>query len=222
MDFSNTFLNPEIVAVYLPPLIRAAWVTIWVSVLVVLSGLALGAFLAGIRSYQKPWMSLPIVLFADLMRALPPLVLMLLLFFGLPSLGVVLSDWFVLYVVLTLVLAAFVEEIFWATLTSLPRGQWEAGFATGLSFRQVLMYAIFPQALRMNIPQLVNRSLTISKMTAYGSVIGVKEIVSVAGSAQAFSGSATPLTIAALVYLVIFFPAMLLSRYIEHRYNFDH
>lgn len=222
MDFANTFLNPEIVTLYLPPLIRAAWVTIWISVLIVLSGLFLGAVLAGIRAHQKPWLSLPIVLFVDLMRALPPLVLMLLLFFGLPSLGVVLSDWFVLYLVLTLVLAAFVEEIFWATMTSLPRGQWEAGFATGLGFGQVLLHVIFPQALRMNIPQLVNRSLTISKMTAYGSVIGVKEIVSVAGSAQAFSGSATPLTMAALVYLVIFFPAMLLSRYIEHRFNYAH
>lgn len=222
MDFGNVFLNPEIIATYLPQMTRAVWVTIWISVLVVISGLALGAFLAGLRAYQKRWLAWPIVLFADLMRALPPLVLMLILFFGLPSLGLILSDWFVLYLVLTLVLAAFVEEIFWATMTSLPRGQWEAGAATGLSFRQILVNVIFPQAVRMNIPQLVNRSLTISKMTAYGSVIGVKEIVSVAGSAQAFSGSATPLTMAAIAYLIIFFPAMLLSRYIENRFQYDH
>ncbi|KAA8608390.1 MULTISPECIES: amino acid ABC transporter permease [Roseobacteraceae] len=222
MDFGNVFLNPDIIATYMPQMIRAVWVTIWISVLVVISGLALGAFLAGLRAYQKRWLAWPIVLFADLMRALPPLVLMLILFFGLPSLGVILSDWFVLYLVLTLVLAAFVEEIFWATLTSLPRGQWEAGAATGLSFNQVLVNVIFPQAVRTNIPQLVNRSLTISKMTAYGSVIGVKEIVSVAGSAQAFSGSATPLTMAAIAYLIIFFPAMLLSRYVENRFQYDH
>ncbi|WP_010140608.1 amino acid ABC transporter permease [Oceanicola sp. S124] len=222
MDFLDAFLNPEIIATYLRPMVRAVWVTIWISVLVVISGLALGALLAGLRAYQKRWLSWPIVLFADLMRALPPLVLMLILFFGLPSIGIILADWFVLYLILTLVLAAFVEEIFWATMTSLPRGQWEAGAATGLSFLQVLVHVIFPQALRMNIPPLVNRSLTISKMTAYGSVIGVKEIVSVAGSAQAFSGSATPLTMAALAYLIIFFPAMLLSRYIEDRFHYEH
>ncbi|PJE27022.1 amino acid ABC transporter membrane protein 1, PAAT family [Pseudooceanicola antarcticus] len=222
MDFFDAFLNPEIIATYLRPMVRAVWVTIWISVLVVISGLALGALLAGLRAYQKRWLSWPIVLFADLMRALPPLVLMLILFFGLPSIGIILNDWFVLYLILTLVLAAFVEEIFWATMTSLPRGQWEAGAATGLSFLQVLVHVIFPQALRMNIPPLVNRSLTISKMTAYGSVIGVKEIVSVAGSAQAFSGSATPLTMAALAYLIIFFPAMLLSRYIEDRFHYEH
>ncbi|MBY5973734.1 ABC transporter permease subunit [Ferrimonas balearica] len=222
MDFLDAFLNPEIIARYLPALIRAVWVTLWISVLVVISGLALGALLAGLRAYQKRWLSWPIVLFADLMRALPPLVLMLVLFFGLPSVGIILADWFVLYLILTLVLAAFVEEIFWATMTSLPRGQWEAGAATGLSFLQVLLNVIFPQALRMNIPPLVNRSLTISKMTAYGSVIGVKEIVSVAGSAQAFSGSATPLTMAALAYLIIFYPAMLLSRYIENRFHYEH
>lgn len=222
MDFFNAFLNPEIIATYAPAMIRAVWVTIWISVIVVISGLILGAVLAGLRSYGKRWLSWPIVLFADLMRAMPPLVLMLILFFGLPSAGIILADWFVLYLILTLVLAAFVEEIFWATMTSLPRGQWEAGAATGLSFNQVLIHVIFPQALRMNIPPLVNRSLTISKMTAYGSVIGVKEIVSVAGSAQAFSGSATPLTMAALAYLIIFFPAMLLSRYIENRFHYDH
>lgn len=222
MDFTDVFLNPEVIKTYLPPLTRAIWVTVWISVVVVLSGLSLGAVLAGMRAYQKPWMTLPIVLFADLMRALPPLVLMLILFFGLPSIGIILDDWFVLYLVLTLVLAAFVEEIFWATMTSLPKGQWEAGAATGLSFLQVLTSVVFPQAVRMTIPQLVNRSLTISKMTAYGSVIGVKEIVSVAGSAQAFSGSATPLTMAALAYLIIFFPAMQLSRYVENRYRYEH
>ncbi len=222
MNFFDAFLNHDIIATYIHPIERAMWTTIWVSVLVVITGLALGAILAGLRAYQRSWLTTPIVLFADLMRALPPLVLMLIVFFGLPSVGILLPDWFVLYLILALVLGAFVEEIFWATMTSLPKGQWEAGAATGLSFNQVLVHVIFPQALRMDIPQLVNRSLTISKMTAYGSVIGVKEITSVAGSAQAFSGSATPLTMAAIAYLVIFFPLMLVSRYIENRFHYEH
>jgi len=221
MRFLDTFLNLEVFARYLPAMVGAIWVTLWLSVAIIVSGLVLGALLAAARTHRRVWVVWPIVLFADLMRAFPPLVLILVLYFGLPSLGVLFPDWFVLYLVLTLVLAAFVEEVFWAGITALPRGQWEAGAATGLSRATVLAHVIFPQAARMGIPQLVNRSLTISKMTALGSVIGVKEIVSVSSSAQSFSGSATPLTMAALAYLVIFLPAMLISRQVERHYHYE-
>lgn len=221
MRFLDTFFNADVFARYFPAMLGAIWVTLWLSVAVIVTGLALGALLAAARTSGRAWVVAPIVLFADLMRALPPLVLILVLYFGLPSLGVLFPDWVVLWLVLSLVLAAFVEEIFWAGITALPRGQWEAGAATGLSRGTVLAHVIFPQAARRGIPQLVNRALTISKMTALGSVIGVKEIVSVSSSAQSFSGSATPLTMAALAYLAIFLPAMALSRRIERRYHFE-
>lgn len=218
MRFLDTFFDGAVMAKYLPDLLSAIVTTLWLSAIIVVGGLALGLVLACLRTLGRWYLTLPIVAFADIGRALPPLVVILILYFGLPGLGINLSGPMVLILVLGGVLAAFAEEIFWAGLTAVSKGQWEAGRATGLSFAQTLFEIALPQAIRMGIPPLVNRALAITKMTALGSVIGVKEILAVSSSAQSFSGSATPLTMAALAYLAIFLPVVILSRLLERRY----
>ena len=219
MRFLDTFFDGAVMARYLPDLLSAIVTTLWLSGLIVVGGLVLGLALACLRTMGRWYVTLPIVVFADLGRALPPLVVILIFYFGLPGLGISLSGPLVLILVLGGVLAAFAAEIFWAGLTSVPKGQWEAGRATGLSFARTLFDIALPQAVRMGIPPLVNRALAITKMTALGSVIGVKEILAVSSSAQSFSGSATPLTMAALAYLAIFLPVVILSRVLEKRYS---
>ena len=219
MRFLDTFFDGAVMARYLPDLLSAIVTTLWLSGLIVVGGLVLGLALACLRTMGRWYVTLPIVVFADLGRALPPLVVILIFYFGLPGLGISLSGPLVLILVLGGVLAAFAEEIFWAGLTAVPKGQWEAGRATGLSFARTLFDIALPQAVRMGIPPLVNRALAITKMTALGSVIGVKEILAVSSSAQSFSGSATPLTMAALAYLAIFLPVVILSRVLEKRYS---
>ncbi|TDE34345.1 amino acid ABC transporter permease [Antarcticimicrobium sediminis] len=219
MSFLDTFFDGAVMAKYLPDLLAALVTTLWLSAAIVIAGLALGLVLACLRTLGRWYLTLPIVAFADISRALPPLVVILVFYFGLPGLGIRLSGPMVLFIVLGGVLAAFAEEIFWAGLTSVPKGQWEAGRATGLSFMQTLFDIALPQAIRLGIPSLVNRALAITKMTALGSVIGVKEILSVSSSAQSFSGSATPLTMAALAYLAIFLPVVIFARLLEKRYT---
>ncbi|WP_108260932.1 amino acid ABC transporter permease [Mangrovicoccus ximenensis] len=219
MKFLETFFNGAVMAKYLPDLLGAIVTTLWLSAVILALGLSLGLVLACLRCLGRWYLTLPIVAFADIGRALPPLVVILICYFGLPGLGISLSGPAVLILVLAGVLAAFAEEIFWAGLTAVPKGQWEAGRATGLSFARTLFEIALPQAVRLGIPPLVNRALAITKMTALGSVIGVKEILSVSSSAQSFSGSATPLTMAALAYLAIFLPAVILSRALERRFS---
>ena len=72
-----------------------------------------------------------------------------------------------------LVLMAFSEEIFWAGITSVPKGQWEASRSTGLCFGQTLLHVVLPQALRLTIPPLTNRTIAITKGTALGTVVAV-------------------------------------------------
>jgi len=217
--FLDTFFAANVFERYLSDVLVAIWTTLLLGIIVIVAGVGLGMLLACLRTAQKWWVTAPIVVFADVLRALPPLVLILLFYFGLPGLGLTLSGPVVLVLVLTAVLTAFVEEIFWAGLTSLPKGQWEAGRATGLSFIQTLVFIALPQTFRMGIPSLVNRSLAITKMTALGSVIGVNEILSVSSSAQAMSGSATPLTMATLAYLAILLPAVIFARWLEARFT---
>ena len=152
------------------------------------------------------------------MRALPPLVLVLIVYFGLPNVGLNLPSYAVLWLVLSLVLAAFAEEIFWAGILSVRRGQWEAGRSTGLSFAQTLGYVILPQAVRLTVPPLTNRTIAITKNTALGTVIGVPEILNQATTAQSFSGNATPLMMGAIAYLVLFVPVVIVGRWIETRF----
>lgn len=220
MRFIETFFNGQVISNYLPDLLDAMTVTLGLAIATIITGILCGAALACLRVAGIRIVNILIIVFADIVRALPPLVLILILFFGMPSLGLTLSGWMVIYIVLSMVLTAFAEEIFWAGLTAIPAGQWEAGRATGLSKTQSLIYIAFPQAARRSIPPLVNRVLATTKLTALGSVIGVKEILSVSSSAQSFSGSATPLTMAAVAYLIIFIPAVIASRRIERHYHF--
>ena len=121
-------------------------------------------------------------------------------------------------VLLALVLAAFAEEIFWAGILSIPKGQWEAARSTGLSFLETLNYVILPQAIRLTIPPLTNRTIAITKNTALGTVIGVAEILNQATTAQSFSGNATPLMMGAIAYLILFVPVVALGRFLETRF----
>jgi polar amino acid transport system permease protein len=156
--------------------------------------------------------------FVDIFRALPPLVLVLLIFFGLPNVGINLPSFAVLWIVLSCVLAAFAEEIFWAGILSVPKGQWEAARSTGFGFVATLIYIVLPQAVRLTVPPITNRTVAITKNTALGMVIGVPEILGQATTAQSFAGNATPLMMGAIAYLILFIPVVGLGRWLETRF----
>jgi polar amino acid transport system permease protein len=159
-----------------------------------------------------------IIVFADVMRALPPLVLIILLFFALPLAGVSLGAFASTWLALTLVLAAFAEEIFWAGILAVPAGQWEAARCTGLSRLQALRDVVLPQAVRMTVPPLTNRIIATTKGTALGSVVALSEILNQASSSASLAGNATPLTLGAAAYLAIFLPVVIFGRWVETRF----
>jgi len=216
--FLQTFFNAAVMERYLGAVLNGALVTIQVALGVIVAGIALGLLLAVIRSFRFRPLNVLIVVFVDVFRALPPLLVIIFLFYGMPNIGIVLSGFAVLWLVLTLILAAFAEEIFWAGITSVPKGQWQAGYSTGLSRLQILFLIVLPQAVRLGVPPLTNRTIAITKNTALGSIVGVPEILSSASSAQAFSGNATPLMMGAIAYLAIFLPVVIVARMLETRY----
>src|SRR5262249_33850803 len=132
--FLDTFFKWELIERYLPAILKGVVVTIEIAAAVVVTGILLGLALAVLRAFRVRLLNALIVIFIDVFRALPPLVLVLLVYFGLPNIGINLPSFAVLWLVLSLVLAAFAEEIFWAGILSIPKGQWEAARSTGLSF----------------------------------------------------------------------------------------
>lgn len=216
---AENFFDLEVMAKYLPSIIDGVWVTVHLAVLIVLSGLALGFVLAVVRAFQIRPVNWLIVLVADVFRALPPIVVMIVFYFALPFVGISMSGFVVAWLSLTLVLASFAEEIFWTGILSVDRGQWEAARSTGLGFLGTLRDVVLPQAVRLTIPPLTNRTIVITKSTAIASVVAVQEILTQASAAQAFSANTTPLMMAAVAYLVIFLPLVVLSRWVESRFG---
>jgi polar amino acid transport system permease protein len=216
--FLDTFFKRELIARYLPDILKGMVVTIEIAALVVVTGLALGLALALVRSLRWRLVNVPLVVFVDVARALPPLVLVLIVYFGLPNVGILLPSYAVLWLVLSLVLAAVAEEIFWAGILSVRKGQWEAARSTGLGYAQTLFHVVLPQAVRLTVPPLTNRTIAITKNTALGTVIGVPEILNQATTAESFSLNATPLMMGAIAYLVLFVPVVIAGRWIEARF----
>jgi len=216
--FLETFFKPELIVRYLPDILSGMAVTIEIAVLVVVAGIALGLALALARSLRSRFVNVPILVFVDVARAMPPLVLVLIVYFGLPNVGILLPSYAVLWLVLSLLLAAFAEEIFWAGILSVRQGQWEAARSTGLTYAQTLFHVILPQAVRLTVPPLTNRTIAITKNTALGTVIGVPEILNQATTAESFALNATPLMMGAIAYLVLFVPVVIAGRYLETRF----
>src|SRR5262249_53994509 len=152
--FLDTFFKWELIKRYFPAILDGMAVTIEIAAAVVVTGILLGLVLAILRTFRIRLLSALIVIFPAMLPAPPPLVLMRLLFFGLPNVGIYLPSFAVLWIVLAGVLAAFAEEIFWAGILSIPKGQWEAARSTGIGFMTTLTHIVLPQAVRLTVAPL--------------------------------------------------------------------
>ncbi|ASP20454.1 glutamine ABC transporter permease GlnP [Antarctobacter heliothermus] len=213
------FFDWDIIVKSFPFLLKGLVTTLIIAALTIVFGLALGLLLACLRAFHIRLVNLAIIIFADVLRSIPALVLLIVVYFALPEIGIRLSGFVAVVLVLSLVMAAFAEEIIWSGIIAVDQGQWEAGRSTGLTFTQTLGSIVLLQAVQMVIPPLTNKMINITKNTALASVISVSEMLNQASSQQALYANPTPLTLVAILYVALFFPLVLLSRRIEARYS---
>ena len=213
-----SYFNWEVMAEYLPKIVEGFFLTIRLALSIVLTGIVAGLLLALLRSFRIRFINVLIIVFVDVLRALPPLVIIVMFYFALPAVGIRMSGFVATWLSLSLVLTAFAEEIFWAGILAVPRGQWEAARSTGLTFIKTMEYVVLPQAVRLTIPPLTNRTIAITKGTALGAVVAVGEILNQAQTGLSLSYNPSPLTLGAFAYLVIFGPVVYLGRWIETRF----
>jgi len=217
--FLSSFFNAEVAARYVAPMIDGMLLTMGLGLCVIATGLVLGLALAVLRIQHVKLINGFIIAFADIFRALPPLVVIILLFFAFPYIELSMSAFTATWLALSLVLAAFTEEIFWAGMLAIPKGQWEAARSTGMGSWGTLVHVILPQAVRMTVPPLTNRTIAITKGTALGSVVALHELLNVSSSASSEAGNATPLVMGAVAYLILFIPFVVLGRWVETRFT---
>lgn len=211
------FFNFEIMAKTFPILARGLGMTILLSLAVVPLGLAGGLLVAlGLGVRWKPF-RVALALLVDFFRALPPLVLLIFVHTGLPFAGIRLAPFESVCLAFFLNTSAYYGEIFRAGLESVGTGQVEAARSTGLSSWQSARYVVLPQAVRNVLPDLVSNSVEVVKLTALASVVALPELLYSSDMARALTYNASPLVLAALIYLAMLWPLVRLMSRLEHR-----
>jgi polar amino acid transport system permease protein len=157
-----------------------------------------------------------VVIYVDLLRSIPPLVLLILVASALPFAGVRLSPFAAVLLALTLNSSGFYGEIVRAGMESIGTGQWHAARSTGLSYSQSLLHVILPQALRNVLPDLASNTLEVIKLTALASVVSFQELLYSADMARSVTYNSSPITLAALIYLALLWPLVRLIGRLEH------
>jgi polar amino acid transport system permease protein len=176
------FLNGQVFADSWPLIVGAFWVNVQLFLTAEVLILALGLVLAVLRSLRGPVffpVRLLATIYVDLFRALPGVLVIFILGFGIPGLGIagVPVDPFLWAVVaLTLLYSAYVSEVYRAGIESVHPSQEAAARSLGLSGWQALRYVVLPQAIRRVIPPLLNDFIGLQKDTVLVSFVGVVEI----------------------------------------------
>ena len=152
----------------------------------------------------------------DLARGIPPIVWLLMIYFGLPNLGIMLDPIPAAIIGLGIITAGYLAEIFRGGMLAVRKGQFEAANALGLGGWTSFTQVVAPQAMRAMQPGLTTYSIGLIKDSSIASVIGVTEMVYTANSYAKISKEGVLLFFeAALIYLVISVPLGLLARRIE-------
>ncbi len=217
------FFNIDAMVAAFPRVLQGFWVNmqVWLTVLGCILVWAL--VLAVVRSLRAPWFApfrLMVVIYIDIFRGVPVLLLVLLFGFGIPALnlpGLPNSGLFWGAVAMVLSYAAYVAEIYRSGIDAVHEGQRAAAKSLGLSEWQTLQYAILPQALRNVVPALMNIVVALQKDVALLSVIGVRDAVREAQIYTASTFNYSSLIVAAGLFLLATIPMARLADYLTRR-----
>ena len=167
-------------------------------------GLVAALGIALMRLSKRRWLSLIARGYISVVRGTPLLVQLFVIFYGLPSIGVLVDPWPSAIAAFSINVAGYAAETIRAAILSVPKGQWEAAWVIGMSRRRALRRIILPQAARVSVPPLSNSFISLVKDTSLASLVLVTELFRRAQEITAFSGQFMVLYLeAAAIYWVI-------------------
>ncbi len=183
-------------------------------------GLALGLVAALVRLFAASPFAAIVRFYVWIIRGTPLLVQLFLIFYGLPSLGIVLDAFPAALIGFTLNIGAYSSEIIRAVIASVPKGQWEAAYSIGMTWSQAMRRTILPQAARVAVPPLSNTFISLVKDTSLAAAITVPELFQAAQRIVAVTYEPLILYIeAALIYLALSSVLSALQGRLETRLN---
>ncbi|ENC9557845.1 amino acid ABC transporter permease [Aeromonas hydrophila] len=159
------------------PLLSAGLIfTVPLTLITFVLGIVLGLSVALARLYGPAPLVMLARFYVWLIRGTPLLVQLFLIFYGLPSAGIVLDAFTAAVIGFTLNIGAYSSEIIRATLAAIPKGQWEAAYSIGMNWPQVMWRVILPQAARIAVPPLSNTFISLVKDTSLAAAVTVPEL----------------------------------------------
>ncbi len=179
--------------------------------------LVVGLIIALARISKNPILRALAIVYIDVIRGLPLLLQIFIVYYGLAYLGFKLDPFVAGVAALTICYAAYEAEIFRAGIESIHKGQMEAARSLGMGYMQAMRYVILPQAVRNVIPPLSNEFIALLKDTSLLSVIALAEVLRRGTEMMGKYYNVTPLVCAALCYLMITLPLMRLVQYVSNR-----
>lgn len=191
---SLPFMTPEraeiVISSFWPMLVATAQYTIPLALASFVIGLAIAVAVAVIRVMPRDNVLLKAVyvlarMYVSIIRGTPMLVQIFIIFYGLPAIGLTLDPFPTAIIAFALNVGAYASEVIRAAIESVHKGQWEAGFSSGMTYFQVLRHIILPQAMPVSVPPLSNTFISLVKDTSLASLVLVTELFRVAQSVAA-------------------------------------
>lgn len=219
-EFGIAYFDREIISAIWPDIRRAAVNTIKYAAIAEGFGIALGLVVATFAVSKRRWLRFPATIYVDVIRGLPLLMLLLLVYFGPSFLGI--RPTFTLGILALIInSSAYVAEIFRAGIQAVEKGQMDGARSLGMPYATAMIHVVIPQAVRKVIPPLTNEFIALVKDTSLLLIIGMtvsqRELLTAARQLSSSSFSATPYMIASIAYLVITLPLTRLVAVLERR-----
>ncbi|WDF92170.1 amino acid ABC transporter permease [Aeromonas hydrophila] len=201
------------------PLLSAGLIfTVPLTLITFVLGIMLGLSVALARLYGPAPLVMLVRFYVWLIRGTPLLVQLFLIFYGLPSAGIVLDAFTAAVIGFTLNIGAYSSEIIRATLAAIPKGQWEAAYSIGMNWPQVMWRVILPQAARIAVPPLSNTFISLVKDTSLAAAVTVPELFQAAQRLASVTYEPLILYVeTALIYLLFSSVLSTLQDKLEHR-----
>jgi polar amino acid transport system permease protein len=211
------FFNLGVMEQAFPLILSGLKQTIIICLIVVPLGLIGGLAFALIslsRLRSVRWAAIAAI---DFFRSIPPLVLLIFVYAGLPFAGFRLSPLAAVAISFFLNTSSYYGEIYRAGIESVGLGQWDAARSTGLRAYQTLAYVVLPQAVRNVLPDLVSNTVEVVKLTSIASVVALPELLYSADMARSVTFNSSPIVLAAVIYLAMLWPLVRLISRLERR-----
>jgi polar amino acid transport system permease protein len=197
-------------------LLGGLWVSLRIALISMVLSVILGIFLGMIMNSKRKWVQVICRIYLEIVRIMPQLVLLFLVYFGAAKhLGINLSGELSAVIVFTFWGTAEMGDLVRSALISIPKHQYESGYALGMRQRQVFFHIIIPQTIRRLIPSMMNLLTRMIKTTSLVVLIGVVEVVKVGKQiidASRFSNPSAAFWIYGMIFLLYFIICFPFSR----------